>query len=126
MRAIHVEVLNSLDTDSFIRRFCSRRGNPRTVKSDRSTNLVGASVELEAEFKRVDKTKVVNAARRMQIEWSINTLTASHQGGVWERMIRTIMKVLIAVIPCRLITDDVLSAVFCEVAHLFNERPLAK
>ena len=41
-------------------------------------------------------------------------------------MIRTIRKVLMAVISCRLITDDVLSAVFCEVEHLVNERPLTK
>ena len=126
VRAIHIEVLNSLETDSFIngfRRFCARRGNPRTVKSDRGTNLVGASVELAAEFKRVDKTKVVNADRQMEVEWSFNPPTASHQGGVWERMIR---KVLMAVIPCRQITDDVLSTVFCEVENLVNGRPLTK
>ena len=129
MRAIHIEVLNSLETDSFIngfRRFCARRGNPRTVKSDRGTNLVGASVELAAEFKRVDKTKLVNVARQMEVEWPFNPPTASHQGRVWERMIRTIRKVLMAVIPCRSITDDVLSTVLCEVENLVNGRPLTK
>ena len=96
------------------------------MKSDQGTNLVGASVELAAEFKRVDKTKVVNAARQMEVEWSFNPPTASHQGGVRERMIRTIRKVLMTVVPCRLIIDDVLSTVFCEVENLVNGRPLTK
>ena len=47
--AIHIEVLASLETDSFINgfcRFCTRRGRPRTIRSDNGTNLVGASVEI--------------------------------------------------------------------------------
>ena len=49
IRAIHIEVLASLETDSFINgfcRFCARRGRPRTIRSDNGTNLVGASVEM--------------------------------------------------------------------------------
>ena len=52
IRAIRIEVLESLETDAFIngfRRFCSRRGQPKTVRSDRGTNLVGACTELARE-----------------------------------------------------------------------------
>ena len=44
-RAIHLEVLNSLEADSFINgflRFISRRGRPSKIWSDNGTNLVGA------------------------------------------------------------------------------------
>jgi hypothetical protein len=43
-RAIHLEKLESLDTDAFLngfRRFVSRRGSPAKVWSDRGTNIVG-------------------------------------------------------------------------------------
>ena len=41
-------------------------------------------------------------------------------------MIRTIRKVLMAVMPSTSITDDVLSTIFCEVENLVNGRPLTK
>ena len=49
MRAVHIEKLNSLETDSFIngfRRFMARRGTPVKVWSDNGTNFVGGNPEL--------------------------------------------------------------------------------
>ena len=49
-RAIHIEISNSLETDSFIlslRRFIARRGNVRKLFSDNGTNFVGAQRELQ-------------------------------------------------------------------------------
>ena len=129
VRAIHLEVLPSLHTDAFInglRRFCARRGQPVTIRSDRGTNLVGAQSELLKEVKRLDKSKIHNAMRRMDIEWSFNPPMSSHQGGVWERMIRTVRKVLLAIMPKEALTDDILSTLFCEVENIINSRPLTK
>ena len=49
MRAVHIEVTHTLETDSFInalRRFTSRRGTPKLIRSDNGTNLVGAEKEI--------------------------------------------------------------------------------
>lgn len=49
IRAIHIEVVPSLDTDSFInalRRFAARRGQVWELRSDNGTNFVGAEREL--------------------------------------------------------------------------------
>ena len=48
-RAIHIEVLDSMDTSSFVntlQRFISRRGFPKLIWSDNGSNFVGAEREL--------------------------------------------------------------------------------
>ena len=55
IRAIHLEVLHSLEADSFINalvRFGARRGYPRKVRSDNGTNFVAAEKELKAAAKK--------------------------------------------------------------------------
>ena len=42
IRAIHIEVAHSMDTDSFVnalRRFMARRGKPELIRSDNATNF---------------------------------------------------------------------------------------
>ena len=49
-KAVHIEVANVMDTDSFIqalRRFIARRGAVRSIRSDNETNFVGAPNELK-------------------------------------------------------------------------------
>ncbi|XP_025764213.1 uncharacterized protein LOC109202672 [Oreochromis niloticus] len=54
IRAVHIEVVESLDTSSFInafRRFLAVRGPVKTVRSDRGTNFVSAMPRTENPFK---------------------------------------------------------------------------
>ena len=49
-RAIHLEVVHEMSTDSFmnaLRRFLCRRGHVRSIRSDNGTNFVGAQNELQ-------------------------------------------------------------------------------
>ena len=49
MRATHIEVTESLETDSFInalRRFISRKGMPKMMRSDNGINLSGGEREI--------------------------------------------------------------------------------
>jgi hypothetical protein len=88
-RAIHLEVLHSLETDTFINglmRFISRRGCPEKIWSDNGTNLVGARTELAKNLRELNRKKVMCEARRKEIDWHFNPPLSSHQGGIWERM----------------------------------------
>ena len=129
-RAIHIEVLSSMDTDAFINgfvRFVSRRSNPTRVWMDNGTNIVGARAELIRSFRQLDRSKIICRTRRQNVEWSFKPPHASHHGGLWERMIRTIRQILVALLMTNMrLTDDVLHTVMCEVENLINCRPLTK
>ena len=99
-RAIHLETSNSLDTDSFInalRRFISRRGPIRQLRSDQGTNFVGALKELAEALSEMDQERIKAKLLEEQCDWfsfKMNVPAASHMGGVWERQIRTVRSVL--------------------------------
>ena len=63
MRAVHIEIAHSLSTDSFLcafYRFVSRRGVPKDLYSDNSTNFVGAQGDIHGSFARWDQNKIGN------------------------------------------------------------------
>ena len=52
-RAVHIEVVHTLDTDAFInslRRFIARRGKPVQIRSDNGGNFVKGDKELREAF----------------------------------------------------------------------------
>lgn len=129
-RAIHMEKLNSLDTNSFInafRRFVSRRGVPSKIWSDNGTNFVGANTELRKSFEEIDQEQVRKCALKLQVEWSFNPPYASHMGGIWERLIRTVRKVMSGLqnMGSRL-SDEMFETLLCEVESIVNGRPITK
>ena len=60
-RAVHIEVTQSLDTESClaaVTRIIARLGYPKTIISDNGTNFVGAAKELKAFMNEWDKDKI--------------------------------------------------------------------
>jgi hypothetical protein len=79
IRAIHIEVAATLDTDSFInalRRFIARRGQVNVIYLDNGTNLVGAEHYLENR----NLSKVKKILNQKNIEWNFNPPTACGNG----------------------------------------------
>ena len=89
--AIHIEVVHSLDTESFLltlQRFIGRNGNNWQMRSDNRSNFIGALKELRKSFQdmncsRINKYFQIHGAN--WITWINNPPTTSHMGGVWER-----------------------------------------
>jgi hypothetical protein len=128
IRAIHIEKLNSLETDSFINslvRFISRRGKPTQIRSDNGSNFCGAERELgEAVNLWNNDPKLNNMLLMKKIQWEFNPPLASHMGGVWERQIRSVRKVLSGILAKEVLDDEKLETLFCEVESIINGRPL--
>ena len=126
-RAVHIEVADSLDTSSFIgalRRFQARRGQVKYIRSDNGTNFVGAERELRKEVENLNKSRIHESMLKKGITWVFNAPGASHHGGVWERQIRSIRRILGALLKEQSLTDESLRTLMCEVEAVINSRPL--
>ena len=129
-RAVHIEVIESMDTSSFInalRRFLAIRGPVIQLRSDCGTNFVGACNELQAVLKPSDASPVKRYLLKEGCEWLFNSPHASHTGGAWERMIgvaRRVLEAMLADVSLKHLTHEVLTTLMAEVSAIVNARPL--
>lgn len=131
-RAIHLEVTNSLETDSYInalRRFICRRGPVRQMRSDNGSNFIGARRELKEALAEMDQNQVKQEMLKESCDWfevKLNVPTASHMGGIWERQIRTVRSVLSALLEKNghQMNDEALRTFMCEAEAVVNSRSL--
>ncbi|XP_013402959.1 uncharacterized protein LOC106168462 [Lingula anatina] len=129
IRAIHIEVAHSLDTDSFINaleRFIARRGAPRMIRSDNGTNFTGARAELRRALLQWNQGKIHNFLLKREIDWKFNPPGASHMGGVWERQIRSVRSVLAGIMKQQTMDDENLVTVLTVAEGIVNNRPITK
>jgi hypothetical protein len=127
VRAVHVEIAHKLDTSSYIcalRRFIARRGQVKKFRSDNGSNFRGAERELKIAISEWNEKQIHDAMLQRNIDWSFNAPAASHHGGVWERQIRSLRKILNSTISQQRLDDESLSTVMCEVEAIMNGRPL--
>ena len=132
IRAVHIEVTNSLDVVSFIlalRRFMDRRGTVHSIWSGDGTNFVGARNELQRALKEMKHDKIKRFLQGNGADWILchnNPPGTSHMGGVWERQIRSARTILKGLLKTRShsLNDEKLRTLMAEVELIINSRPL--
>ena len=75
-------------------------------------------------LKSLGAMEVRDKAGDLEVSWEFNPPKASHFGGIWERVIRMIRRVLESIMTNSVFTDDSLATIFCEVEAVVNGRPL--
>jgi len=128
-RAVHIEKLDSMDTDSIlmaIDRFIARKSRPSVFVSDNGRNFTSADKVLKSEIDKWNQQIIEESLLQRRVEWKFNPPYASHYGGVWERHIRTIRKLMFHLLTSTNITDEVLSTVFAEIETIINDRPISQ
>ncbi|XP_073967443.1 uncharacterized protein [Choristoneura fumiferana] len=123
VRAIHLEVVQSLSADAAImalRRFVARRGTPTEIWSDNGTAFVGANRELWTLY----ASATSNYAANEKINWRFLPPSAPFMGGAWERLVRNVRTALRVTLTERTPSDEVLRTLLAEAEALVNARPL--
>lgn len=126
IRAVHLDVLTSIDTDSFLmalRRFIARRGTPAELYSDQGTNFRGGESELRAAFASMT-SDLQRILAPQKIVFHFNPPAAPHFGGVWEREIRSVKTALYTTVGAQSLPEEVLRTVLVEVEGILNSKPL--
>ena len=126
-RAVHIEVVTGLNTDvcmMAVTRFIARRGRPHTIISDNGGNFEGAAREFKECFNAWDRNALCERLASQRITWKFNPPGAPHFGGIWERLVRSCKKAMIAILGNRRLTLPVLTTTMCLVEQTLNARPL--
>ncbi|KAK4474245.1 hypothetical protein MN116_000200 [Schistosoma mekongi] len=126
-RAVHIEMAHSLNTDSFVMsllRFMGRRGRPTEIYSDNGSNFIGTVSELKGFIQQWDQRRISNELATKQIQWHFNPPLSSHRGEVWERMIRSVRRLLLLITKEQTLTDKSLATYLVEAEKILNNRPL--
>lgn len=76
------------------------------MHSDQGTNFISADKELREAIKALNQNKIQDAMSQKGIQWIFNPPAASHHGGVWERQIRTVRKVLASMLKQQNLDDE--------------------
>ncbi|XP_037297042.1 uncharacterized protein LOC119190090 [Manduca sexta] len=123
VRAVHLEIVHSLSTDSAImalRRMIARRGCPAEIWSDNATNFHGA----EKELRHMLQDGAKREASRRAIRWRFIPPGAPFMGGAWERLVRSVKTALTVVLREKHPREETLSTLLAEVENTVNSRPL--
>ncbi|KAI4882679.1 hypothetical protein NFI96_029603, partial [Prochilodus magdalenae] len=111
---------------SALRRFFARRGQVKILRSDNGTNFVGAERELRRAIEEWNISRIDNATRQRGIQWMFNPPTGSHHGGAWERLIRSVRKILNTTLKLQTLDEEGFHTVLCEAEAIINSRPITK
>jgi hypothetical protein len=95
----------------------TRRGLPNAIYSDNGSNFVAGNRILKEEFERIKcdeaQLKIQHSLRAKEVGWHFNPPLASHCGGIWKRMIRSIRRILAAVMNEQVVDDEAFQT-FCK------------
>ena len=126
-RAIHIEVADTMGSDSFInclQRFTAHRGTSRLIRWDNGTNFVGAVRELRREAAEWNQGRVQDELNEKGIQWVFNPPAASHMGGVWERQIRSVRRILAGLTQEQVLSYEMLTTLLVVAEGIVNNRPI--
>ncbi len=124
-RAVHVEIIESMDTSSCINALRRFFGPAKQLRSDCGTNFIGACKELGMD-------KIVQRYLSEQgCSWEFNPPHSSHMGGSWERLIGIARRILYSMflqlktlMNSNELNHEVLCTLMAEVTAIINARPL--
>lgn len=124
-RALHLEVVTSLSTETFFMaftRFTARRGPVKSMYSDCGTNFVGASrlFTSTADYQH----QLSSHLSTLGIKWHFNPPSSPHFGGLWEAGVKSVKTLLYKTLGTHRLTYEELVTYLAKIEATLNSRPL--
>ncbi|UYV84003.1 hypothetical protein LAZ67_X000860 [Cordylochernes scorpioides] len=129
VKAVHLEMVTSLSTNSFIaalRRFISRRGRPSDIYSDNGTNFKGTQRILREQFEIINAIETREFISEELITWHFIPPSAPHFGGLWEANIKSVKGHIIKAGRTSLMNPEEFATLLCQIEACLNSRPLVE
>ncbi|XP_031348508.1 uncharacterized protein LOC116174690 isoform X1 [Photinus pyralis] len=126
-RAVYLEIAHDPTTNAFInvlRQFGCRRGFPHEIHSDNGLNFRGAEREISQHLDNLQQNEIIEFCSLRGIKWHFNPPHAPHMGGIWERQIQSIKKILKEILNTRYPQEHILRTFLIECENILNSRPL--
>ena len=124
-RAVHLEIVPTMNTDAFIRclsRFCSRRGTPSMIISDNAKTFKVASKLL---LKLFQSPEVQAFLTKKRIVWKFILEKSPWIGGFYERMVGLLKRILRKILANARLDYEELLTVVTEVESTLISRPIS-
>lgn len=126
-RAVHLELAADASTDACllcVRNLCHVRGVPSRIRCDNGRNFVGANNALEYNDVFLDSDVMLRELATRRIRWVFNVAYNPEAGGVWERLVQTVKRILTVNLKAEAPRVETLRAHLLEAANMLNSRPL--
>ena len=94
--------------------------------SDNGGNFVGAQKEMKLAIKEWNQEVIHEFLLQNNVKWLFNPPYSSHRGGVWERCIRSVRRILSSLLKEQTLDDESCYTLLCEVESIMNGRPITK
>jgi hypothetical protein len=107
-----------------VRRFIAGRRHPTTIYSNNGTNLVVAGKKFNEGIQNLNTKLIADEMIDRGINWKFSHPSGAHFDGVWQRLVASCKRSLLAVLQKRSVTDDILLTVMKEVSSLLNTRQI--
>ena len=101
MRAVYIEIAHTLEADSSSARisvFSVKEESPKQYTAITAPTLLARNESWEEH--------ICDRLKKNDVQWYSNSTAASHQGGMWERKIRSVRKILDALLKEQRIKDE--------------------
>ena len=123
-KAVHLEIVPSLDTSS-------GRGSLRAVVDQARSGRITARISLVRKRKYLPASRAGMAWLRPFLHTKMllwNLTRQAHpimdHGGSWKRLVRSVERVLYDILGSRRVTEEVLGRTLCLVEQALNSRPI--
>ena len=123
-RAVHLELLDSMNTNSFILafiRFSNRYGVPKVVYSDNAKTFISASQILN---EIITSEEFENEFRTLNISFRNIPTYSPWVGSCWERLIKTVKNCIYKTVGRRSVDYFSLITTLSDIQLVINNRPL--